>query len=66
VPLVGKELTLIPDEFAALYFNFESADVLKDYDIVQCAPYTIRLTRKDRQIKAHGDRTGSVKFHLAS
>ena len=46
VPLVGKELTLIQDEFAALYFNFESADALSDYEIVQCAPYTIRLTRK--------------------
>ena len=51
VPLVGKELTLIPDEFAVLYFNFEIADVLKDYDIVQCAPYTIRLTRKTDKSK---------------
>ena len=42
---------LDPGRICSSYFNFESADVLKDYDIVQCAPYTIRLTRKTDKSK---------------
>ena len=46
VPLSGATLTMVENEVVGFYLNLNRADSLNDYDIGQCAPHTLRFTRK--------------------